>query len=90
MAKKATLDSLAAQIEKGFAAVAGDISDMRKDMANKDELGKLDVKADGLKVKIEGIQNTLDAEAVARTDQKIPERVAGIEKHLGINKKIAA
>lgn len=49
-----------------------------------------DNRIDGAIVKIGGVQNTIDREAVARTDQKLPERVERIETHLGISKKIAA
>jgi hypothetical protein len=45
-------------------------------------LKKLETKVDGLKVKVDGIQNTLDAEANVRRDQKLSGRVARIEKHL--------
>ena len=44
MAKKTTLGSLAAQLEKGFAAVATDIADIKRDMATKEDLQKLATK----------------------------------------------
>jgi hypothetical protein len=50
----------------------------------------IDDRIDGAIVKIDGVQNTLDREAQVRADQKLPERVDRIEKHLGISKKIAA
>ncbi len=51
---------------------------------------RLDNRIDGAIVKIDGVQNTLDREAQVRADQKLPERVDRIEKHLSISKKIAA
>jgi hypothetical protein len=50
----------------------------------------VDDRIDGAIVKIDGVQNTLDARALVRADQRLPARVESIEKHLGINKKIAA
>jgi hypothetical protein len=51
---------------------------------------RLDDCIDGAIVKIDGVQNTLDARALVRADQRLPERVESIEKHVGITKKIAA
>jgi hypothetical protein len=48
--------------------------------ATKDDVKKLETKLDGLKVKVDGIQNTLDRKAIVRSDQKIPERVAKLEE----------
>ncbi len=39
--KKITLETLAAQIEKGFAAVANDFADIRKEMATKKDIVKI-------------------------------------------------
>jgi hypothetical protein len=85
MAKKTTLNELGEMLDH-----------VVKHMATKDDLEKienkvdglvtkvvgLETKVDGLKVKVDGIQNTLDREAVERADQKLPDRVARIEKHL--------
>jgi len=43
MAEKITLASIAAQIEKGFGAVATDIADIKRDMATKDQIIALQV-----------------------------------------------
>ena|SRR5258705_13484899 len=73
----------------------GNIADIRKDMATKDDLGKLDVKIDKLDLSIhrelEAIKEQL--KNVAGFGKEIDhalERIAAIEKHLGIEKKIAA
>jgi hypothetical protein len=50
----------------------------------------VDDRIDGAIVKIDGVQNTLDAQTLVRADQQLPERVSAIEKHLGMSKKIAA
>jgi hypothetical protein len=71
MAKKTTLNELGEMLDH-----------VVKHMATKGELEKIENKVDGLKVKVDGIQNTLDREAVVRADQKLPDRVARIEKHL--------
>jgi hypothetical protein len=51
---------------------------------------KLDLRVDGVKSKVDGIERRLDTEAMARQDQKLPDRVARIEKHLGLDKTITA
>ena len=83
MAKKTTLKEIADML-----------THVVKHMATKEDLAaaetRLGDRIDGLKVKVEGLQNQRDAEALRRTDEKIPDRVGTIEKHLGINKKIAA
>jgi hypothetical protein len=38
MVEKITLASIAAQIEKGFGAIASDIADIKRDMATKDQI----------------------------------------------------
>ncbi len=70
----------------------GDIVDVfGKRFDRIDERGdKTDARIDGVTVKVDDVQNTLDREADVRKDQKISERVGTIEKHLGLNKKIAA
>ena len=51
---------------------------------------RLTDRIDGVKVKVNGIQSHLDAETLKRTDEKLPARVPRIEKHLGLDKKVAA
>ena len=73
----------------------GDIAGIRKDMVTKDDLARLDVKIDRLDLSIhrelESIKEQL--KNVAGFGKEIDhalERIAAIEKHLGIEKKIAA
>ena len=83
-------EALAGLVEKGFAAVAEDISKLatKEDLAAVEK--RLDDRIDGAIVKIDGVQNTLDAQTLVRADQQLPERVSAIEKHLGMSKNIAA
>jgi chromosome segregation ATPase len=112
MIKKQRPPALQAIIERGFAAVASDIADLRKDMATKDDIA--DVKSTlsdhtrilndhtrelaTIRSELKSIRDELDdlAEKVENVigfrkeiDHAL-ERIAAIEKHLGINKKIAA
>jgi hypothetical protein len=83
MARKKTLekkiDALTEIVNKGFAAVATDISDVRKEMATKDDPtaveNRLGHRIDGLQVKINAIQKTVDTETMLRTDLQLPRRV---------------
>jgi hypothetical protein len=88
---KKTLDSILSTVERGFAAVAddiadiktkmatkGDIADLRREMATKDDINRLDTKL--TKFEEHEIDKRLQLEV----------RVAAIEKHLGLDKKIAA
>ena len=56
----------------------------------RDELKPIETRLAAVEGKVAGIDRRLDAEAIKRDDEKIPTRVIKIEKHLGINKKIAA
>jgi hypothetical protein len=88
MATKADITELRIELK-------GDIAGIRKDMLTKDNLAKLDVKIDRLDLSIhrelESIKEQL--KNVAGFGKEIDhalERIAAIEKHLGIDKKIAA
>jgi hypothetical protein len=63
------------RMQTGFA-VAGDIAYIKRDMATKHELRnvekRLGNRIDGLKVQVEGEQNTFDAEAMKRSDLQLP------------------
>src|SRR5271154_3262194 len=84
MAKMKTIeqkiDALTGIVEKGFAAVATDISDVRKEMATKEDIKRLDARIDGLQVKVDGVQSTIDAEAMQRGDLQLPRRVHDLEE----------
>ena len=88
MATKADITELRIELKGDFAGI-------RKDMLTKDNLAKLDVKIDRLDLSIhrelESIKEQL--KNVAGFGKEIDhalERIAAIEKHLGIDKKIAA
>jgi hypothetical protein len=50
---------------------------------------KLDNRLTAVESKVDGINRGLDTEAMARQDEKLPERVAAIEQHPGLNQKAA-
>jgi hypothetical protein len=53
MAKKTTtLNDLAQLIEKGFTAVAGDIADLRKEMATKDQVIALHMQVSSIEAQL--------------------------------------
>jgi hypothetical protein len=75
---EATLDSLLSTVERGFAAVADDITDIKSKMATKDDINSLDTKL----TKFE--EREVDKRLLLEV------RVSAIEKHLGIDNKFAA
>jgi hypothetical protein len=72
--------SVEARMERGFAATADDIAHL----ATKHDLmateKRLNDRIDGVRIKVDGLQNERDAEALQRQDQKIPERLADLEE----------
>lgn len=98
MAKKVTLDALAkltragfTASEKKFAAIARDIADMvavfgtrfdRMDEQLAATEKKLTEKIDGVDSKVAGTNRRLDAEALERTDLKMPRRVHDLEEEV--------
>jgi hypothetical protein len=94
--KKPTLDTILSTVERGFKAVAEDIAEIRKDMATKDDLAatesRLDRRIDTLDATIERLDTKLTKLEDHEIDKRkqLEVRVAAIEKHLGIDKKIAA
>jgi hypothetical protein len=80
MTKKTTLTELGDML--GFVvkhmATKDDIADLRKEVATKDDINRLDAKL--TKFEEHEIDKRLQLEV----------RVSAIEKHLGLNKKIAA
>jgi predicted nucleic acid-binding Zn-ribbon protein len=106
---KATLDSVLSTVERGFAhlegkmdrgfaAVAEDITDIKSKMATKDDIANLGGQLTSVERELKSIRRDLDdlrekVENVSGFQKEIDhalERIAAIEKHLGINKKIAA
>ena len=52
MAKKTTLNELAQLIEKGFAAVAGDVADLKRDMATKEQMTALHTQVNSIETQL--------------------------------------
>ena len=57
MAKKITLASIAAQIEKGFGAVASDIADIKRDMATKEQVIALHTQVNSIETQLRGMNH---------------------------------
>jgi hypothetical protein len=93
--RKATLDSVLSTVERGFAAVAEDITDIKSKMATKDDIA--DVKstlADHTKILNDHTRDLaiIKKDLTTNLDKRLQleVRVSAIEKHLGLDKKIAA
>src|ERR1017187_4038544 len=94
---KATLDSVLSTVERGFAAVADDIADIKSKMATKDDIANLGGQLTSVERELKSIRRDLDdlrekVENVSGFQKEIDhalERIAAIEKHLGLDKKIA-
>jgi hypothetical protein len=76
-------------------ATKGALAAVRTEVATKDDVAKLDVKIDKLDISIHRELETIKQQLqnVAGFGKEIDhalERIAAIEKHLGISKKIAA
>ena len=102
-AKKTTLESLAklisessASADKKFAALAEDISDIKATMATKADLAAAESRPDGridkLDAKIDRIHTKFTKFEESEIDKRLQleVRVTTIEKHLGLDKQIAA
>jgi hypothetical protein len=92
---KATLGSVLSTVERGFAALADDITDIKSKMATKDDIA--DVKstlADHTKILNDHTRDLaiIKKDLTTNLDKRLQleVRVSAIEKHLGLDKKIAA
>jgi hypothetical protein len=85
------LAKMDAYMRNGFVKQGKEIHDLTSSvarivmhMARKEDVvaieRRLHARIDSLKVKVDGMQNTLDREAVVRSDQKIPERVTKLQE----------
>jgi predicted nucleic acid-binding Zn-ribbon protein len=107
--REATLDSvlstvkrgfadLEGKMDRGFAAVADDIADIKSKMATKNHIVNLGGQLTGVERELKSVRRDLDdlrekVENVSGFQKEIDhalERIAAIEKHLGLDKKIAA
>jgi hypothetical protein len=102
-AKKTTLESLAklifessASADKKLTALAEDISDIKATMATKDDLAALEIRLDGRIDKLDANINRIDTKLTKFEENEIDKRlqlevrVTTIEKHLGLDRQIAA
>jgi chromosome segregation ATPase len=105
-AKETTLGELGERIDRGFKAIADDISDLRNDMATKEdvrtivrmELEPVETRLASIETELRSIRRDLDDlqgryENVSGFRKEIDyalERIAAIEKRLRDEKKIAA
>ena len=95
---EATLDSVLSTIARGFTAVADDIADIKSKLATKDDIANLGGQLTSVERELKTIRRDLDdlrekVENVSGFQKEIDhalERIAAIEKHLGLDKKIAA
>jgi septation ring formation regulator EzrA len=96
--RKASLDVILSTMERGFAAVAEDIADIKSKMATKDDIANIGGQLTSVERELKSIRRDLDdlrekVENVSGFQKEIDhalERIAAIEKHLGLDKKIAA
>ena len=79
-----------ATMDKGFAAVADDIADIKRDMATKDQIIALHTQVNAIERELRDIKLSLTRVVYREDMDQALARIAAIEKHLGLNKKIAA
>ena len=96
--KKTTLNEIGfmlSHVVKSVGTVEQKITDIERTMATKDDITRIDMKIDKLDINIHRELETIKGQLknVAGFGKEIDhalERIAAIEKHLGIQKKIAA
>lgn len=97
--RKASLEIILSTVERGFAAVAEDIADIKSRLATKDNVRVVmreelkPVRSDLKSIRDELDELTEKLENVSGFRKEIDHalaRIAAIERHLGITKKIAA
>jgi hypothetical protein len=75
MAKEKSLeqkiDALTSIVEKGFAAVAGDIADIKHDMATKDQIIALHTQVNAIETDIRSTKHTKLHARVADLEEKV-------------------
>jgi hypothetical protein len=99
MARETTLDTILVTLERGFAAVAGDIADIKATMATKEdvraivaeELAPIRAELKSIRVELDGLAEKVENVSGFRKEiDHALERIAEIEKQIGIDKKISA
>jgi peptidoglycan hydrolase CwlO-like protein len=84
--------------DRQFAAVADDIADIKTKMATRHDIANLNGQLTSVECELKSIRRDLDdlrekVENVSGFQKEIDhalERIAAIEKHLGLDKKVAA
>src|ERR1700681_1401961 len=96
--RKVTLDGLAGLVSKGFASfdkklatVAGDITDIKNRMATKEDIAGIMEELADIKRRLKDVEAAVEDHAGhSKEIDHALERIAAIERHLGITKKIVA
>ena len=82
--------SIEMRVERGFAAVADDLADIKRDMATKDQLIALHTQTNSIERELRDIKLSLTRVVYREDIEEALSRIAAIEQHLGLNKRIAA
>jgi archaellum component FlaC len=105
MSKETTLSELGEMMERGFAAIASDIAEIKSTMATKEDAARLDLRLDRVETRLSAIELEVAAihrdlddlrekyENVSGFRKEIDhalERIAEIEKKLAKENTIAA
>jgi hypothetical protein len=73
--RKASLDTVLSTVERGFAAVAGDIADIKSTMATKADISRLDTKIDSVESNLSGQINRIDTKLTKFEEHEIDKRL---------------
>ncbi len=65
------IDALTSIVEKGFTAIAGDIADIRKEMATKDQIFALQTQVNSIENDIRGMKHSKLEFRVADLEEKV-------------------
>ena len=71
MTVKITLESIAAQIEKGFGAVASDIAELKERMVTKDQIIALHTQVNSIETQLRDMRHTKHQVRVADLEEKV-------------------
>jgi hypothetical protein len=82
---------MAPKSERGFTAVAEDIADIKGKMATKDDIAGIMEELADIKRRLKDVEAAVEDHAGhSKEIDHALERIAAIEKHLGISKKTTA